>query len=451
MKRMRWNGIRFALVFAAGLTGAALAKPVEPASSPAAKAPDATPAATKKDRDAAAEEAPSYLRITESGDQKEKIALEIAARTFEPIGGHGPKVTLVGVAHIGDGRFYRDLQDLLDEHDVVLFESVTPPGAGGARGQTAEERVESTKAAIRFVEAMAERYREEHGAYPDSLDALEAGLAEADARLPGFVRNAIPDAWGRDLVYSAGDDGITVLSYGADGRPEGDGEAADLSSDDLESLDGAWLKAEEGDNLQAQLADALGLEFQLAVMDYGQSHWRVSDMSIDQVQRALAREGADFGPLAPMIDGGGLPAQLVKLMLGLLKFADTLSDGAMSSMLKVMMIEMLGDESITEASLEQVGEGFRKVIVDQRNEVPLDDLRKIIESEPDVESVAVFYGAAHMFDLQERLTGELSYRETGESWRPAITVDLREAGVSRRELQRIRMMIRRSVRQQMGR
>ncbi len=446
MNSLRSNRVRFALAFGAALTGATLAKPVEPTSQPAEK----PPVATTPDR-AASDERPSYLRITESGAKDEKVSLEIAARTFEPIGGDGPTVTLVGVAHIGDGRFFRDLQDLLDTHDVVLFESVTPPGAGGARGHTAEERIESTKAAIQFVEAMAERYRELKGEYPDSIDALEAGIAEADVRLPGFIRKATADAWGRDLVYAADGDSITITSYGADGQPDGDGEAADLSTDDLDELDPAWLAAEEDDNLQAQLADALGLEFQLSVMDYGQSHWRVSDMSIDQVQRALAREGADFGPLAPMIEGGGLPAQLVKFMLGLLKFADTISDGAMSSMLKVMMIEMLGDESITEASLEQVGEGFKKVIVDQRNEVALDDVRAIIETEPDVRSVAVFYGAAHMFDLEKRLTEELSYRETGESWRPAITVDLRKSGVSKRELRQIRMMIRRTMRQQMGR
>ena len=429
---------------AAGVSIALAEKPVE------AKPASDHPAAKANEPAAENEQESSYLRITESGEKKDVISLEIASRTFERIGGDGPDITLVGVAHIGDLKFYRDLQKLLDEHDVVLFESVAPPGAGGARGKTADERIESTKAAIQFVEAMAERYRELNGDYPTSMDELVDGVAESDVRLPGFVRKANADAWGRPLVYSVDGDQLTVSSLGADGKPKGRGEDADISTDDLESLDAAWFEGDEDDNLQSQLAEALGLEFQLAAMDYGQDHWRISDMSIDQVQRALAREGADFGPLAPMVDGGGLPAQLVKFMLGLLKFADTMSDGAMSTMLKVIMIEMLGDESITQASLEQVGDGFKKVIVDERNEVAIDDVRAILEREPGVESVAVFYGAAHMFDLEKRLTEELSYRPVRETWLPAITVDLKKTNVSKRDLNRVRMMIRRTVRQQLG-
>jgi hypothetical protein len=66
----------------------------------------------------------AYLRFHSYRDDWSR--LEVLTRTFEPKDG-GPRVTLVGVVHIGDAAFYRQMQVLLDEHDVVLYEGV---GAG---------------------------------------------------------------------------------------------------------------------------------------------------------------------------------------------------------------------------------------------------------------------------------------------------------------------------------
>ncbi|MEI6789903.1 MAG: hypothetical protein WCK42_01840 [Myxococcaceae bacterium] len=61
-----------------------------------------------------------YSRITRS---EEYFSLETASRVFLPVSGIGPKISLVGVAHIGDCSYYAELQKILDRADLVLFEA----------------------------------------------------------------------------------------------------------------------------------------------------------------------------------------------------------------------------------------------------------------------------------------------------------------------------------------
>jgi hypothetical protein len=63
----------------------------------------------------------SYIRYTPI--RKGRSALEVAVKTFS-----NPEktkfVTLAGAVHIADQRYYSELQKILDDHDVVLFEGV---------------------------------------------------------------------------------------------------------------------------------------------------------------------------------------------------------------------------------------------------------------------------------------------------------------------------------------
>ncbi len=116
-----------------------------------------------------------------------------------------------------------------------------------------------------------------------------------------------------------------------------------------------------------------------------------------------------------------------------------------------MLIEMFSDESVMEASMRQMGPGFERVLIDRRNQVVTEDLIAIIEDDPDVESVAIFYGAAHMPDLAERLH-EIGYRHDpeGEQWFTAFEVDLDESVISAQQLNSFRRMLRQQMRM-MGR
>ena len=78
------------------------------------------------------------------------------------------------------------------------------------------------------------------------------------------------------------------------------------------------------------------------------------------------------------------------------------------------------------------------------------DLLTIRELEPEVESVAVLYGAAHMRDMADRLTLQLGYQATGETWVTAIKVDLRHSAVPPGQLELLRRMFKRQLQRQWG-
>jgi hypothetical protein len=355
---------------------------------------------------------PAYLRVE---DDPERVALQVATRQFVPAEGDGPTVALVAVAHIGEQAFYRQLASLLETYDVVLYESVMPPGARGAAGEHDAERAENTAAVLRFTASLLESYRERHGAYPQSLQTLSQFVARRDARLAHGLASARAAA---DMVVTAGD-----------GVPAAAGDSGQL---------------------QAELAAALGLSFQLDAIDYEQEGWRCSDMEIDDLERALRTRGIEMDLTGQTLAGTNLPMQVIKFMLRLVRMADVFLHGAIADTFKVLLIEMLGDESMMEMSLEQMGPGFAEVIVDMRNQVAVDDLRQVVQGEPQIRSVAIFYGAAHMQDLQQRLQEQLDYRSaTGEPavrWFDAIEVDLTRSTVSAADLQQMRGMVKRMMR-----
>lgn len=417
---------------------------MQPASQPSAEAPQ-----------------PKFLRVVEV--KGKSVALEIASRTFTHSAG-GPSITLVGVAHIGERSFFRALQKSLDQYEVVLYESVKPPGTGGAGGDNDEERIESTQAAMQFVGGLVEAYQRAHQSYPADLNALREFAAAEDARMANFLQVALIDAWGRPLRYECAaplgpvasqphsPPPYTLVSLGADGQAGGDGASADLRLADQPSPDAFALSKDDG--LQSQLADALGLEFQLDALSYDNPNWRCSDMAMDEVSRRLASRGLDFELIGGTLAGSSLPAMVIKVVLGMIRFADTFLEGAIADSFKVLMIEMLGDETMVEKSMEQLGPGFGEVIINDRNQVVIDDLKAMMAREPQIKRVAVLYGAGHMPDLTERVIQQLGYApaviddQPDEQWLTAIKVDYSKSAVSPLELERLRHTFKQMMKQQ---
>lgn len=391
-----------------------------------------------------------WLRVVE--EKNKSVGLEVVIRQYVPADGEGPMVALVGMAHIGEAGFYQAAQEILDDYEVVLYESVKPAGAGGAGGETDEERIESTKAALSFTAGLVEMYRQQRQTLPADMDELASGLEAIDPRLPQFLETATADAWGRAIRYQRHDHGESgpvtydLMSLGADGKPGGEGADADL----LAERPAAGMELAADDGLQGQLASALRLEFQLDELDYAGEGWRCSDMSMDQLSRGLAEHGIDFAPMSDALAGSSFPAQLVKVMLGVLRVADSFVGGAIVDTFKVVMIEMLGDESIMDQSMDMYGEGFAEVIIDQRNQVVIDDLKRLIANEPQVKSIAILYGAAHLPDMAERLGDQLDYVPGEERWLTAIEVDLQESAVTQRDVRQIRSMMKWMLSQQPG-
>lgn len=384
------------------------------------------------------------IRVVE--DPGNSVKLQIAVRTYQTPEATGPTVSLVGVAHIGERRFYRAIQEFLDGYAVVLYESVKPPGASAAGGESDAERAETTEAALGFVAEALQLHHRTADRYPPDLEGLIAFAGERDPRLGQWLAGAVTDAWGRHLKYRLTDEGrrFVLASLGADGVPGGEGADRDLqvTTDEVPTT---WSGGGE-DNLQAELAKALGLEFQLDAIDYGKDHFRSSDLAMDELVEALGDQGVDFGPIGDSLAGSSLPGKLVIYLLRVLRFVDLIMDGAIADTMKVVLIELLADETLMEQGLAQFGPGLKTVLIDKRNQLVIDQLKRIVQEEPEVKSVGIFYGAAHMPDMARRLTEQLGYEPAGSvRWLTAFEVDLRHSAMTASQLTQIRRMIRRQL------
>lgn len=404
-----------------------------------------------------AERAAKYMRVRDDAGGLAST-LELSVRTLTRPG--SPLVHLVGAVHVADQSFYDDVQAFLDAQDLVLYE-----GVGGERPFTGgdadddEINIERTEARLRAAAMLLIAARRESGSYPQTLDALAEKLPGIH---PSVVERAIVDAWGTPITASIGEHGFRLISLGADRQPGGEGAAADLTvavapervsvRPDLPRLPG----------IQQQLADALGLEFQLRGIDYDRRHWRNSDMSIEQL-RSVLTGGGQAGAEANEDNAGDAPAadqrtaaaanQLFRALSGesimsrmagvLLRFVG-MNEG-MRATAKLAMLEMVARaDEILEAQLGQAGRLLEVLIVD-RNTVVLDDLRRLMDEQSGVESVAVFYGAGHFPDLERRMVEELGFEVAGEFWLPAITVRLDEAGIDPEQAGAMRAMVSRML------
>ena len=102
--------------------------------------------------------------------------------------------------------------------------------------QLGRSNAKVARAQIDALEKALEHYRLDTGRYPTNEQGLVA-LTEKPAdetRWAGpYLKKAVPaDPWGRAYAYrvAAGPNGFEILSLGADGKPGGEGENADIRS-----------------------------------------------------------------------------------------------------------------------------------------------------------------------------------------------------------------------------
>lgn len=118
---------------------------------------------------------------------------------------------------------------------IAILASLVAPNVfqhvGTARSTTARSQLEMLATAL-------DAYRLDTGRYPTSAQGLAALETIPSIDPPStwrgpYLRRALPvDPWGNPYVYLAPGDvnptGYDLLSYGADGRPGGEGEDADI-------------------------------------------------------------------------------------------------------------------------------------------------------------------------------------------------------------------------------
>jgi general secretion pathway protein G len=108
-----------------------------------------------------------------------------------------------------------------------------------------QARVAAAKAQIANFRTALQMYRMDNGRFPTMEQGLKA-LCEKPTTQPvperyaegGYLesRRVPADPWGREYVYivpGPGGEPYEIISYGSDGEPGGEGEAADISSASL--------------------------------------------------------------------------------------------------------------------------------------------------------------------------------------------------------------------------
>ena len=391
-----------------------------------------------------------YSRVVEE-DGGSAIRMEMAVRELASDKPGRPKVYLAGAVHIGDKAFYESLQQFLDQQDVVLFEGVKPAGAGAEEHGLPtddEGRAKITGQRIRFVAATIEMYRGKHQSLPTDLKQLVEG---SDNRIKSLLPGSLVDGWSRPLHYEqiiaqASRDAETkapardfdLYSLGSDDKPGGESAAADVHYIDEKPVSPPE-RGDRSEGIQTKLAQAAGLVFQLEAMDNTKPNWRNSDLSLDQLQSRLEKAGADGSMLFRMLDGSSFFSKFAGMLLG---FVTSTPEG--KATMRVMLVEMLGH---ADAMMDQVPGGMGKlmgVILEDRNDVVVADLKKVIETEPNVKSIAIIYGAGHLPGVQRRLA-EYGYSPVGDTWRTAMRVDAKEAGITPAQMKQMRQMIEKLI------
>lgn len=108
-------------------------------------------------------------------------------------------------------------------------------------GQTDRARVTTTKANLKVLHTSVLQFKMDTGRYPTEEEGLNALLEEPTDVFgwqPGGYLDSteIPkDAWGHDFIFQLDPESgkaFVIISYGADGEPEGEDYDADLYSTD---------------------------------------------------------------------------------------------------------------------------------------------------------------------------------------------------------------------------
>lgn len=163
--------------------------------------------------------------------------------------------------------------------------------------------------------------------------------------------------------------------------------------------------------VQTGMTGLLGLEFQLRAIDYTRQNFVHADMSPEQFAASMDQRGESmFQTFARMFgyalarqqaDSGATDAGVLAALLS--------KDRTLA--LKRLMAEQFQD---MDGSLTAINGPKGSTLITERNKVVIKVLGKQIAAGK--KNIAIFYGAGHMPDIQERLAAELNLVPISTQW-----------------------------------
>ncbi len=216
---------------------------------------------------------------------------------------------------------------------------------------------------------------------------------------------------------------------------------------------------DEASAMQVALARALELEFQLHAIDYDRDHFVNSDMTVLEMFALFSGENPDelseeglhrLRETMETMQGQGLSGQLLEMMIGRVETHPGFRRGFAWAMVEILGT-LRGDMSEMKG-LPQDMRDLLTILLEKRNDVVVRDVAEVLGQPAPPGHIMVFYGAAHMYDLEKRLVEKFSLEPVATQWFPAFIGNLQASGLNalqkrllngyvRQQVQTMRMMM----------
>jgi len=162
--------------------------------------------------------------------------------------------------------------------------------------------------------------------------------------------------------------------------------------------------------LQNAMTRVLDLEFQLRVVDYTKDNLIHADLSGEQLAGAMRERGESFWTILARVMGHAMADQKDYTVADA-RLVMALFDKNRAMALKRVLAEDFLD---LEGSIQAIEGPNGSAIIADRNKAALKVLRKQIDAGK--EKIAIFYGAGHMADFQDRLRDEFGLAPISTRW-----------------------------------
>ncbi len=174
---------------------------------------------------------------------------------------------------------------------------------------------------------------------------------------------------------------------------------------------------------QRTLKDLLDLEFQLDAVDYTKRNFVHADLDPETFARLQRERGESLVSLMFKVLRADLLAGQKgedSPQLGLVQLALALSSDDSARALKYLLAQQMEHMEAIIAGIEESPSGEGSVIVAERNKKAIEVLRARLKAGD--RKLGIFYGGAHMPDMERRLGRELGLRRAGEEWLTAWSI-----------------------------
>jgi hypothetical protein len=166
------------------------------------------------------------------------------------------------------------------------------------------------------------------------------------------------------------------------------------------------------------LSDGLGLQFQLLAIHYDRPSFRNSDLSWEQLTDLAAKQGngakESLAGIEKILDPSSPQSKMLVSLMASVK-----ADPGLGAGLRVVMAETLAGQVGLQGSPVAAAED---VVINARNEKVFKDLDEEIGKPTTAKSIAIFYGAGHLSDMEKRLA-QRHYKLAESQWMTALKAD----------------------------